>query len=85
MPFCQVPISPIESQASSLLKRLMEHQTTKPKRILKLLQIILRYCGINCKINVINERRNSRVEFNGKNDQPKKKLDKFIIYLNRIL
>ena len=44
MPFCQVPISPIESQASSLLKRLMEHPTTKPKRILKLLQIIPRYC-----------------------------------------
>ena len=38
--FFQVPISPIENQPSSLLstKRfiLMEHQTTKPERILKL-------------------------------------------------
>ena len=39
IPFFQVPVSPIESQASSLLntKRLVEHQTTKVEQILKLL------------------------------------------------
>ena len=46
---CQVPpISPIESQTSTLFKYktlyIMEHQTTKPERIQKLLQIIPRNC-----------------------------------------
>ena len=49
----------------------MEHQTTNPERILKLLQIIPRNCWINCKTNVSTERWNSRVEFHGKNDQPR--------------
>ena len=50
----------------------MEHQTTKPERILKLLQIIQRNCRLNCKTNAITARRNSRVEFHGKNDHPRK-------------
>ena len=42
---------------------------------------------INCKTNVITERWNSRVEVHGKNNQPRKNLDKVAIYyfLNRIL
>ena len=44
----QVPISPIESQTSTLFEYktlyVMEHQTTKPERIQKLLQIIPRNC-----------------------------------------
>ena len=42
---------------------------------------------INCKNNVSTERWNSRVEFHGKNNQPRKNLDKLTIYffLNRIL
>ena len=51
---------------------LMGHQTTKAERILKLLQIVPRNCQINCKTNVRTERLNSRVEFHGKNDQPRK-------------
>ena len=59
----------------------MEHQTTKLEQILKLLQIIAR-----TKTNVSNERWNGRVEFHGKNDQPRKNLDNLTIYffLNRI-
>ena len=41
---------------------LIEHQTTEPERILKLLQIIPMNCWINCKTNVITEGLNSRVE-----------------------
>ena len=48
---------------------LMEHQTTKPEQILKLLQIIPMNCWKNCKTNVSPERLNSCVEFDGKNDQ----------------
>ena len=48
IPFFQVPILPIESQTSSSLKYkaflLIEHQTAKPERILKPLQIITRNC-----------------------------------------
>ena len=44
IPFCEVPISLIESQTSSLLKYKAEHQTTKPERIQKLLQIVPRNC-----------------------------------------
>ena len=40
---------------------LMKHQTIKPERILKLLQIITRA-----------ERWDSLVDFHGKNDQPRK-------------
>ena len=60
----------------------MEHQTTTPERILKLCYYKL-YQGtawINCKTNVSTERWNSRAEFNGKNDQPRKNLDKLTIY-----
>ena len=46
--FFQVRILPIENQTFSLLKykalMLMEHQTAKPERILKFLQIIPRNC-----------------------------------------
>ena len=45
---------------------LIEHQTTKPKGILKLLQIIPKNCYINIKTNVSTERVNSRLEFYGK-------------------
>ena len=47
----------------------MEQQTTKPDRILKLLQITRRNCQINCKANVSTKGWKSRVEFHGKNDQ----------------
>ena len=50
----------------------MEHQTTKPERILKLLQIMPRNCWMNCKTNDITERWNSLLEFYGKNDQSRK-------------
>ena len=50
----------------------MEHQTTKSERILKLLQIILKNCWINCITKVSTEKWNSRVEFYGKYDQPSK-------------
>ena len=59
----------------------MKHQTTKSERILKLLEIIPRNGRINCKTNVSTEGSNSRVEFHGKNDQTRKKLDKFTILL----
>ena len=48
----------------------MEHQTTKPDRVLKLLQIIPKNCWINCKSNVSTESWKSHVEFHRKNDQP---------------
>ena len=51
-----------------------EHQTTKLKGILKLLQIIQKSCRISCKTNVSTKRLNSRVEFNGKNGQPRKNM-----------
>ena len=51
---------------------LVEHQTTKSKGILKLLQIIPKSCLVNYKTNVGTERLNSRVEFCGKYDQPRK-------------
>ena len=35
---------------------------------------------INCKTNVSTERWNSRIEFQGKNDQPRKNLDKLTIH-----
>ena len=50
---------------------LMEHQATKPERILKLLQGTTL---INSKTDVIIERWNSPAEFHGKNDQPRKKI-----------
>ena len=57
----------------------MEHQTTKPEWILKLLQIIPMNCWINCKTNVSIERLNSRVEFHGKmTNLSTKNLDKLI-------
>ena len=65
----------------------MEHQTTKPKKILKILQITQITAWMNSKTNVSTKRLNSRVEFHGKIYQPGKKLDKLTIYfcLNRIL
>ena len=51
---------------------LMEHQTTKSERILKLLQIILMNCWINCKTNVSTEMLNSRVDFHEKMTNLKK-------------
>ena len=48
IPFCQVPVSLIESQTSYLLKykalMLMEQQTNKPQRNQILLQIVPRNC-----------------------------------------
>ena len=49
---------------------LMKHQTIKPERILKLLQII-----------TSAKRWDSLVDFHGKNDQPRKNLDKLTILL----
>ena len=66
----------------------MEHQTTKPERILKLYcKLYQETAWINCKTNVSIEMWNSRVEFHEKNDQPRKNLDKLTIYffLNRFL
>ena len=59
-------------KAQSALLMLIEHQTTKPEGILKLSQIIPKNCWIICKINVITERSNSRVELHEKNGQPRK-------------
>ena len=61
--FCQVPISPIESQASTLC-----WWNTIPLG-LKLFQENAR---INCKTSVSTKRWNSCVEFHEKNDQPRK-------------
>ena len=47
----------------------MEHQTTKVEQILKLLN---ENSWISCKTKVSTERWNSRGEFHGKNDQPRK-------------
>ena len=71
---------------------LMEHQTTKSERVLKLLQLIPRNClndyklyqgipWINCKTNVSTERWNNRVEFMEKVTN----LEKIYFFLNRIL
>ena len=51
---------------------LLEHQTTKPEGILKLLQIIRKNFLIDCKTNISTKRLNSPVEFHGKNGQPRK-------------
>ena len=59
---------------------LMEHHTSKPELILKLLQFITRNYLINCKTYVSTEKWNSRAEFYGKNDQPRKNLDKLTVY-----
>ena len=56
---------------------LIEHQTTMPEGILKLLQIMTKNCWINCKTNVNTERFNSSVEFHGKNGQPRKTYELF--------
>ena len=61
---------------------LMEHQTTKPEGILKQLHLYQETAWINCKTKVSTKRWNSRVEFHGQNDQPRKKLDNLKIYLN---
>ena len=47
----------------------MEHQTTKSKQIIKLLQIIPK----NWLNKLVSTKRwNSHVEFHGKNDEPRK-------------
>ena len=51
---------------------LIEQQTTKPEGIQKLLRIMPKNCLINCETNVSTKRLNNRVEFHGKNGEPKK-------------
>ena len=90
IPFCQFQnhLLKVRHLPCSCTKRfiLMEHQTTKPERILKLLQIIPRN-WLNKLWNCQYRKVKWSCRISWKNDQPRKNLDKLTIYspLNRIL